>query len=182
MEWVNGMGDFPQAKIVATESEVNDAFLRLAADLQPLVSSHDCVLLGVLLGGLVPLARLAAMINGDFEIDTCQASRYRGGTTGGDLDWVQPPRADIKGRTVLLIDDIFDEGATLEFIVNDCLARGAERVVGTMLVRKRHSRAIAEVRPDFVGLEVEDRYVFGCGMDYGHRWRHLPAIYALTDE
>jgi hypoxanthine phosphoribosyltransferase len=176
------MSVFPKAEIVATESEVDKAYRRLAAELQPIVSDQDCVLLGVLLGGLMPLARLAGLLTGDYVLDCCQVSRYRGGVSGGELDWVQPPRAEIEGRTVLLIDDIFDEGATLDFTARQCRALGAERVVSAVLVRKRHARVIVEIQPDFVGVEVDDRYVFGAGMDYGHRWRHLPAIYALSDD
>ena len=175
-------GSFPDAEIVATESEVEQAYERLAAALQPVISSHDCVVAAILLGGMAPTVRLAGMLTGDFTIDCCQVSRYRGGTKGGQLEWVKPLGADIKGRTVCLVDDIFDEGVTLDYVASACYEQGAEQVVSTVLVRKRHDRAIDGVRPDIVGLEVADHYVFGCGMDYQHRWRHLPAIYAIKDE
>jgi hypoxanthine phosphoribosyltransferase len=176
------MSSFPEAEIVAAKIEVEEAYRRLADGLQPYISDTDCVLLAILLGGLIPAARLASLLTGDFVLDSCQASRYRGTTEGGELEWLQPPRADLKGRTVLLVDDIFDEGATLDFVASACRALGAEQVFSAVLVRKRHGRAVTGVGPDFVGLEVDDRYVFGCGMDYRHRWRHLPAIYALEDD
>lgn len=175
------MQNFPDAEVVATEADVQHAYEQLAAELQPAIFAEECVLLGVLMGGMLPMARLSGMLSGDFEMDYCQVSRYRGGTRGGELEWVHAPRTDLKGKTVLLIDDIFDEGVTMDYVVRACRDLGAARVVTVALVRKRHDRVVVDTRPDLVGLEVEDRFVFGCGMDYRHRWRHLPAIYALRD-
>jgi hypoxanthine phosphoribosyltransferase len=176
------MDSFPDAALVFSEAEVGQAYRTLAAGLQPLVTAGDCVLIGVLMGGMIPAAQLAGMLSGDFLLDCCQVSRYRGGVNGGEPEWVLAPKASLEGKTVLLVDDIYDEGVTLDYVVSALLQRGAAQVISAVLVRKRHDRAKGRIRPDFVGLEVDDRYVFGCGMDYQHRWRHLPAIYALTDE
>ena len=176
------MSDFPNAVLVAAESEVERAYRRLAEALQPRIAAGDCVLIGILIGGMIPAARLAAMLTGDFVLDCCQVSRYRGDVKGGELEWLLSPKTDLAGRTVLLIDDIYDEGITLEYVKSACCERGAVDVVSAVLIRKRHDRAVEGAGPDFVGLEVDDHYVFGCGMDYQHRWRHLPAVYALTDD
>ncbi len=179
---VNVLQGFPQATVVANVSEVQHAYERLAAALQTALDSGDCVLLGVLLGGMLPMARLATMLYGDYVLDYCQVSRYRGGERGGELQWLQPPHAELHGRTVLLIDDIFDEGLTLEFVTRECFKLGARNVISAVLVRKRHNRVKTELRPDHVGIEVDDFYVFGCGMDYRYHWRHLQEIWALTGE
>jgi hypoxanthine phosphoribosyltransferase len=176
------VGHFPDAEVVATEAEVRAAYERIAAALQPEIFAHDCVMLGIMLGGLIPMARLSARLSGDYEMDYCQVSRYRGATRGGDLEWLQAPRTALDGKTVLLVDDIYDEGITLEYVVNACRELGVARIISIVLVRKRHTRVVGTTLPDHVGLEVDDRYVFGCGMDYRHRWRHLPAIYALRVE
>jgi hypoxanthine phosphoribosyltransferase len=173
---------FPNATRVFSIDEVEQAYRQLASDVQPLVSSGDCVLIAVLMGGMIPAAQLAGRLTGDFLLDCCQVSRYRGAETGGELNWVLEPRHSLHGKTVLLVDDIYDEGVTLDTVVSALLERGASRVVSAVLIRKNHDRAQGRIRPDFVGLEVDDHYVFGCGMDYRHRWRHLPEIYALTDE
>ena len=88
------------------------------------------------------------------------------------------PDVPIAGRTVLVIDDIFDEGHTLKAIVDDLTQSGAGRVYSAALVNKLHDRK-EDLAVDFIGLDVEDRYVFGCGMDYKEYWRNLPSIYAL---
>jgi len=173
---------FPAAVVVATEVEVKRAYNRLAVELQTVIDTDDCILLGVMLGGLLPTACLATRLCGDFALDYCQLSRYRGGERGGEPEWLRPPGLDLRGRTVLLVDDIFDEGITLEHVTRACHEMGAGNVISTVLVRKRHERVATALRPDHVGLDVEDRYVFGCGMDYRGRWRHLPEIWALTEE
>ena len=95
---------------------------------------------------------------------------------------IRPPGSALEGRTVLLVDDIFDEGLTLDFVAGRCRGLGARDVISTVLVRKRHDRVATSYVPDQIGLDVGDRYVFGCGMDYRHRWRHLPEIWALTEQ
>jgi hypoxanthine phosphoribosyltransferase len=173
------MSSFPDAKLIASETDVEHAYRQMAAALQPLVDEYNCILIGIMMGGMIPLVRLAGMLEGDFEMDYCQVSRYRGSLRGGEPDWLRAPSLDLAGQTVLLIDDIFDEGVTLEFAVDACQQLGASRVFTAVLVRKKHDRNADRSAPDFAGLEVADHYVFGCGMDYQHRWRHLPAIYAL---
>lgn len=169
------------ARRVVERAAVDSAFERLVAALQPLVEQQPCVLLGVLLGGLMPLARLAGRLRGDFVLDTCRVGRYGDATRGGIPQWLAQPRADLRDRHVLLVDDIYDEGLTLEFIAHHCRQAGARRVTTVVLVRKVHSRALAGVQPDLVGLEVGDEFVFGCGMDYRGHWRHLPEIWAVDD-
>jgi hypoxanthine phosphoribosyltransferase len=173
---------FPDAVVVATEAEVDQAYRKIADGLQDFVTRDDCVLLTVMIGGMIPAARVAALLKGDFSMDYCQVSRYRNTERGGELIWLQEPRADLIGKTVLLVDDIFDEGLTLEYVANACREKGAARVVTAVLVRKIHDRVKVTDGPDLVGLTVADRYAFGCGMDYKGRWRHMPEIYALRSE
>lgn len=170
---------FAGAREVASAEAVRGAWARLAGDLQPLVEDGKCLLLGVLVGGMVPLVKIAERLRGDFLIDYCHITRYLGKTAGGDIHWVQRPRANLRGLTVVLVDDIFDEGHTLAELRRHCLEAGAMRVAIAVLARKRHRRASSGIEPDFAGLEVGDEYVFGCGMDYRERWRHLDAIYAV---
>ena len=168
------------ARLVATTAEVEAAYQRLATAIQPHVAAGDCVLLGVLLGGALPLVRIwPACCDGDFR------ARYVPGWPLWRRDpWRYsavdcPPQMDMRGQHVILVDDIFDEGITLEFVAAHCREQGARKLSTAVLVRKRHDRASGALAPDHVGLEVGDEYVFGCGMDYQGRWRHLPAIWGL---
>ncbi|MGI9308660.1 MAG: hypoxanthine-guanine phosphoribosyltransferase [Gammaproteobacteria bacterium] len=170
------------AELLVPAAVVREAVARLAAELQPLIADRETVLLGVLNGGLIPLAWLAEQLQGDFLIDYCHATRYRGEMRGADLQWEKYPSLDFAGRQVVVVDDIFDEGITLEAVAAYCKGQGAAEVRALVLVSKQHDRQSSDWRPDFVGLEVPDRYVFGCGMDYAGRWRHLNDIYAVAEQ
>ena len=173
------------AELVLSAAEVTAGIERLATGLQVLIDSEDCVLLGVMNGGLIPLARLAERLQGDFLIDYCHATRYRGAREGGQLVWERTPSLSLNDRCVIVIDDIWDEGTTLAEVAAHCAAAGAAAVATAVLFIKDRPRSENAVPPDFdAGLHVPDRYVFGCGMDLDKRWRHLPAVYALrgTDE
>jgi len=139
------------------------------------------VFLSVMHGGLIFAGALALAISTDLEFDYVHATRYRGRTQGSKLHWIKQPSLELNGRTVLLADDILDEGHTLRAIRDFCFARGARRVLIAVLCEKRHGRAAPGIRADFVGVDVPDRYVFGFGMDYHEQGRNLPGIYALGE-
>jgi hypoxanthine phosphoribosyltransferase len=137
------------------------------------------VFITVMHGGLIFAASLALALPIDCEFDYVHASRYRGETSGGKLDWIKAPNASLVGRDVLLVDDILDEGCTLAAIRDWCREQGARSVRIAVLCAKRHDRCIDGLEADYVGVEVPDRYVFGFGMDYYGQGRNLPAIYAI---
>ena len=95
------------------------------------------------------------------------------------MEYRVPPRLDLKGKHVLIVDDIFDEGDTLAAIKGSCEKRQARSVKLAVLVRKDHDRGLTRDYVDFVGLDVPDVYVFGCGMDAHEEWRHLDEILVL---
>jgi len=169
----------PPGRVLVPAAAVEAAYARLAAALQPAIDAGPCTLLGVLMGGLMPLARIAGLLSGDFLLDCCRISRYRDATEGGQLEMLWPPRLPMTGRKLIVIDDIFDQGVTLEYAVAHCRAAGAATVQSAVLVNKRHARQLTAFRPDHAGLEVDDDFVFGAGMDHRQHWRHLAEIRAL---
>ncbi|AOE50119.1 hypoxanthine-guanine phosphoribosyltransferase [Kangiella sediminilitoris] len=132
-------------------------------------------------GGLYFSGQLLRYLNFPVKLSFLHASRYGDNTHGQKLTWtVKPKASDIEQQHILLLDDIFDEGLTLEAIAKECQQLGAKSVCSTVLVNKQHDRKPKSgFKPTFSGLEVEDRYIFGCGMDYKGLWRNLPSIYAL---
>jgi len=107
---------------------------------------------------------------------------HRGETGGREVEWVSEPDISLAGRTVLVVDDILDEGHTLADVLGFCRSAGADRIYSAVLIEKRHDRREPGVQADFVGLEVDDRYVFGFGMDYRGYLRNLNGIFALGDD
>jgi hypoxanthine phosphoribosyltransferase len=147
------------------------------------LAGTDPLLLAVMIGGMMPAAWLASRLPFRLQLDYVHATRYRGGTRGGTtIDWLARPRAPVAGRTVLVVDDVLDEGHTLAAILADCRHRGAASVRAAVLVEKRSTRRAPGVVADYVGMELEDRYLFGCGMDYLERYRQFGGIYAIVPE
>lgn len=162
-------------------AQVGAALDRMAQEITRAVGDSLPVVLCVLTGGIIPTGHLLTRLAFPLETDYLHATRYRGETTGKEVRWVSEPGISLAGRTVLVVDDILDEGNTLVDIVRFCREAGAEVVYTAVLVQKRHDRRNPNARADFVGLEVEDRYVFGFGMDYKGYLRNLNGIYALGE-
>lgn len=142
------------------------------------------VYLTVMHGGMPFAAQLALELGErglDVEFDYLHASRYRGATSGGELEWKHRPVTPLQGRRVLLVDDILDEGQTMAAVGAWCREQGASDVRIAALAVKQHDRCVPGLSADYHGVEVPDRYVFGYGMDYHEQGRNLPAIYALRD-
>ena len=168
------------ADLVWSESDVNAAYTRLAQQIAGVLVDSSPLIIPVMMGGMVPAARIVSQLDFPVEIDYVHATRYRGDVHGRTLEWIAHPSSDFKGRSVLVVDDILDEGITLAAIIGHCRELGAREIYCAVLVDKQIGRPRTYERADFTGLEVDDRYVFGCGMDYRGYFRNLPAIYAIN--
>ena len=169
------------ADMVLTAGQVDEAYSRMATAIQLTLGGTSPLVLACMVGGLIPAAGLLGRMQMELEIGYVHATRYRGGTSGHDVEWRVPPPPGLEGRHVLVVDDILDEGYTLAAIVDAVREAGAASVRSAVLVEKRHGRKAPALEADFTGLECPDRYVFGCGMDYKGWHRQLPAIYAVAD-
>jgi len=169
-----------RSEMIHSARAVQIALDGMARNIDERMARSAPVLLAVMTGGMVPAVWLSSRLHFPHQMDYVHATRYVGGTRGGQLAWRARPGADLAGRAVLIVDDILDEGITLRAIVDYCQEAGAREVKVAVLVQKRHDRNLTGLVPDFKGLDVPDRYVFGCGMDYREYFRNLPAIYALT--
>ncbi len=167
-----------EAELLCTPEQIETALDRLAATIAARLEGRDPLVLMVMNGAFVTAAGLLSRLRFPLRVGYLHATRYRGGTRGGAINWISPPRPAVAGQVVLVVDDIFDEGDTLKAILDEVRQRGAMAVYSAVLVNKRHDRKVPGLTVDFVGLEAPDRYVFGCGMDYKDYWRQLPALYA----
>ncbi|MFD1382528.1 hypoxanthine-guanine phosphoribosyltransferase [Rhodanobacter aciditrophus] len=166
------------ADCLISEAELNDALDKMAAQITEDLSDKLPVVICVMNGGLLPTAALLQRLQFPLELDYVHASRYGMETTGSALKWTKFPQSQFEDREVLIVDDIFDQGHTLEAIVKWFEESGAKNVYSATVVNKLHDRKV-EMRPDYNGLDVEDRFIFGYGMDYQGYFRNLQAIYAV---
>ena len=169
------------AECLHDTATVHQALDQMAATITETLGETLPVVLCVLNGGIIPTGQLLTRLEFPLETGYLHATRYRGKTRGADMHWLCEPSIELQDRTVLIVDDILDEGLTLADIVDFCDSSGATQVYSAVLVQKQHQRCAAGVSADFVGLQVEDRYVFGFGMDYKGYLRNMNGIYALGE-
>lgn len=168
------------ADLIYSDSDLSAALDEMAQQITARLHDANPLVISVLTGGMVPTSFLVTRLPFPLQLDYLHATRYRGQTSGGTLQWIARPQTSLRDRVVLLVDDILDEGHTLRAIVDDCLAQGARQVLTAVVLEKNRERSTT-IKADFTGLQVPDRYVFGFGMDYKEYWRALPAVYAVKE-
>ncbi|WP_191602830.1 hypoxanthine-guanine phosphoribosyltransferase [Marinomonas algicola] len=168
-----------EADCLVNTTQINDALDIMAKKITDDLSDKIPLVICVMNGGLIPSAALLERLNFPLELDYIHATRYGMETTGSGLKWLNYPQSELKNRDILVIDDLFDQGHTLLAIKQWFQDQGANKVYTATIANKLHDRKVENMRPDYIGLNVEDRFLFGYGMDYQGYFRNLPAIYAV---
>lgn len=168
------------ARLVCSAAAIDAAVTRVAGELRLALQDANPLVLCVMRGALVFAGQLLPQLDFPLEVDVVDASRYGNTTSGSELVFRSMPAAAVAGRTVLLLDDILDEGVTLAALHARLTALGAQRVLTAVFALKQTGRA-RPLDADFVGVTVPDVYVFGYGMDVHGYWRNLPAVYAVNN-
>src|SRR3990170_2420288 len=166
------------AELIHSAAAVDAAIVRVAAEIAARLKDQYPLVLSVMGGAVVFTGRVLPLLDFPLDFDYIRASRYGAVTSGGQVDWKVEPKGNVSGRAVLVLDDILDDGYTMQAIRERVLGLGARAFYSAVLTDKEKAAA-KPIRADFVGLSLPDRYVFGCGMDAHGLWRNLPAIYAL---
>ena len=168
------------ADLLCDEAAVRAEIARLAAEITASLKGRYPLALAVMGGSIFFAGHLLPQLRFPIEFDTIQLSRYGKATSGGRIVWTVAPRENVRGRCVLVLDDILDGGETLAAIRDRVNSLGAAAFYCAVLTDKDIGRD-KPIIPDFVGLKLPNRYVFGCGMDVSGAWRNLPEIYAVKD-
>ena len=163
---------------ICGEEEVTGALHRIAADITRDLGTRYPLVLSVMGGAICFAGQLLPLLRFPLDLDYIHATRYGDATSGGELTWRVEPRENVRGRDVLVLDDILDGGHTLAAIRERILSMGAASFQCAVLTEKDTGVA-KPIRAEYVGLKLPNRYVFGCGMDCSGAWRNLPAIYAV---
>ena len=169
------------AEVIHDEATVQKALSEVAAAISERLADKYPLVLCVMTGGVVFCGQLMTKLGFPLDFDYLHATRYGPETQGGKISWRTAPWTSVKGRTVLVVDDILDEGVTLAAVEESLKRMGAVEVLTAVFADKLNGKE-KPIAADFVGLTVPDRFVFGFGMDAGGAWRNLPAIYAMKDE
>ena len=164
--------------VVSDAGSVQAAIARLADEIQTRLGEKYPLVLVVMGGAVVFAGQLLPQLRMPLDLEYIHATRYGAATKGGGIDWKVAPPQGVRGRAVLVLDDILDGGQTMAAIRDRLLELGAQSFHCAVLVEKtlQNKKPIAA---DFVGLRIPDRFVFGCGMDAKGYWRNLPEIRAM---
>ena len=165
--------DKVQAAVRHVADVLNQRFDKDEAGEFPLV-------LGVMGGAVVFTGHLLPQLTFPLEFDYIHVTRYGDLDRGGEVVWKVIPRQDVKGRTIIIVDDILDEGETLAHVKQRLLDMGAAEVILAVFADKELGKA-KPVRADIVGLTVPNQFVVGFGMDAHGYWRNLPGLWVIRD-
>lgn len=167
-----------EAEQIYSADTVAAAVNQMAVSITETMSDQYPLILCVMGGAVVFTGHLLPQLQFPLSFDYLQVTRYQNTTQGGTISWKVFPQENLRGRVVLVLDDILDEGITLVAIRERVMNCGAKAFYSAVLADKDIGRA-KPLQADFVGLMLPDRYVFGFGMDIKGAWRNLPAIYAI---
>ena len=168
-------------KVLLSADELATGIGRLSTAVRAAVGRRPLTVVGVLTGSIVLVADLIRRLEGPVRVSMVWASSYRGtDTRPGGLELRLDLLPDLTGHEVLLVDDIFDSGRTLDALMAELRRRGAASVRSLVLLRKA-GRAEVALQPDFVGFDIPDAFVVGYGLDFDGLWRHLPYLAALEE-
>jgi hypoxanthine phosphoribosyltransferase len=170
-----------QAEMIRSADEVRAAVLQVAAEINLRLADAYPLVLSVMGGAAIFTGQLLPLLDFPLDFDYVHVSRYGKGQQGGALCWKIEPGENVAGRTVLVLDDILDEGETLAAIRRRVQELGAGGFYSAVFADKLNGKA-KPIHADFTGMELPDRFVFGFGMDIQGAWRNLPAIYAMKEQ
>jgi hypoxanthine phosphoribosyltransferase len=139
------------------------------------------LVLGVMGGAVVFTGHLLPQLNFPLEFDYIHVTRYGDQDRGGEVVWKVIPRQNVAGRTIIVVDDILDEGETLAHVKQRLLDMGAAEVILAVFADKDLGRQ-KPVQADIVGLTIPNRFVVGFGMDAHGYWRNLPGLWVIKEE
>lgn len=171
-----------RAAVAFDSTAIDAAVTRVADAITSECAGHDPVVLCVLAGAMPFTAALIPRMQFALELDFARLSRYRDGTRGGELRWMQEPATSLADREVIIVDDVLDAGDTLAELRRYCTDAGAASVRDAVLVVKASTRRPEGLVPTWSGLQAGPGFLFGYGMDLDGHYRNLPEIRILPGE
>lgn len=166
------------AELLYSAEQVENAISEMANEITKKLKDTNPLVLPVMVGGVILAGKLISQLNFPLQMDYIHATRYQSSTSGSTISWLKKPERQLSDKTVLLVDDILDEGITLAEIIKYCYQEGAKKVFTAVLAEKELEIEKPIKKADFTGLVLPDYYVFGYGMDYKEYHRNVAGIYA----
>jgi hypoxanthine phosphoribosyltransferase len=167
-----------ELKILIESSEISKKVSELGKNITQDYKDKDLIIIGVLKGSFIFLADLIRHIEIKAEIDFIRVSSYKDGMNPGEIELIADIETPLKGRDVLLVEDLIDTGGTLDFIREKILSKKPASFKICTLIKKIKSDQ-TQVNIDYVGFEIEDKFIIGYGTDFAEKGRNFPDIYVI---
>jgi hypoxanthine phosphoribosyltransferase len=168
-------------RVLITEQAIARRVRQLTRQLEKDFAGRDLVIVSLLSGTVMFLADLVRHLSLPLKLDFMGVSSYGAGTQSGELVFTKQLRLDVRGRDVLVVDDILDTGRTLKRVITVLRAHKPKRIKICVLLEKK-ARRVEKVRADYVGFQIPDLFVVGYGLDFAERYRNLPFVGVLKPE
>lgn len=167
-------------ELYISEKEVKNAIKRVAIEIEKDIVGTNPLFVGILNGAFRFIADIMYYLNGPYELTFARYSSYHGTGSSGVLQEIMPIKSEIKGRSVVILEDIIDTGFTMSQIIQKLKNEGAADVkLATMLFKPDALKY--DVKPDYVGLEISNDFIVGCGLDYEELGRAYRNIYKIVE-
>ena len=175
------MADLRPAEVLLTEQQIQQRVRELSAEIRR-DFPDDLHLIAVLKGAFIFLSDLVRHMTGHVSLDFMALSSYAKGTTSsGEVRLLKDLDTTLDGKNVLIVEDIVDTGLTLTYLQDILRARGP-RSLRTACLLSKPSRRQVDVKVEYIGFTIEDRFVVGYGLDYAEQYRNLPHIAVLENQ
>lgn len=168
-------------RVLITDAQLAGRVKKMSAEIENDFRGREMVVVSLLSGTVMFLADLIRHLSLPLRLDFIGVSSYGSGTTSGELVFTKELRIDVRGRDVLLVDDILDTGRTMQRVLTKLRPLKPRRIKTCVLLDKP-ARRVEKVRADYVGFEIPDLFVVGYGLDYAERYRNLPFVGVLKPE
>ena len=165
-------------RVLITEAELASRIRKMSREIEQEFKGHEMVVVSLLNGTVMFLADLIRNLSLPLRLDFIGVSSYGAGTESGDLVFTKELRIDVRGRDVLLVDDILDTGKTLSRVLPKLRLLKPRRIKTCVLLNKA-ARRVEKIQADYVGFEIPDHFVIGYGLDFAERYRNLPFVGVL---
>lgn len=165
-------------RVLITQEDIARRLPEMAREIQRDFAGRELVVVSLLNGTVMFLADLIRHLSLPLRLDFIGVSSYGAGTSSGQLVFTKELRIDVRGRDVLLVDDILDTGRTMVRVLDKLKALDPRRIKTCVLLNKA-SRRTEKIEADYVGFEIPDFFVIGYGLDYAERYRNLPFVGVL---
>ena len=167
--------------VLISQTQLARRIRQLAQEIEKDFRGRELVVVSLLNGTVLFLADLIRHLELPLRLDFMGVSSYGAGTESGELVFTKELRLDVRGRDVLLVDDILDTGRTLKRVTEKLRRLGPRRIKICVLLDKK-ARRVEKVRADYIGFQIPDLFVVGYGLDFAERYRNLPFVGVLRPE